>query len=352
MSRLDCLNGAQHLLVVDALRRCGGVNALAKLCRVHPRTIRDWRREKHRMSFEAFQQVRNKFGVLLPPNARVLPEYWHIPEAARKGGKRRHLLYGAFTLGSRESRRRGGLTTIRRFQKDPSLARGFRLRKAIQQPRKSVLLSELIGIVLGDGCLSNPFQVGISFNSESDAEYGLYLQKLFAKLFGITATIQLCPGTKGGCVVASSRALVEYLQKLGLSNGNKVALQVGVPDWIWARADYQRACLRGLMDTDGSIYGYTHRVYGHTYRHHALCFTNRSRPLLTAVTRFLAWQGFQPRVRPFQVYLNRRQEIIRYFRIVGSSNSKHLLRFKYALREMKKIGEVRELVDSAGLENR
>ena len=327
MPRLDCLDGTQQFLIEAALSR-SRANRLAEVCGVHPRTLKDWWREKHRMPYDCLQRISKETGLIPPRQLRLVPDFWHIPAAARLGGKRRAQLYGP--PGTLESRRKGGRISGERFRTNPSLAKalGFKLRKAITYPHKSALLAEFIGIMLGDGCLSSRFQVGISFNSETDRAYGGYLQRLFQRLFGVSATIQRRRETHGWTVVASSRALVEHLQVLGLVQGNKVVHQVDVPQWIWTRRRYQQACLRGLMDTDGSIYRYTHRVYGHQYVHAGLCFTNHSRPLLLSVERSLKNCGFRPRAGGYHVYLNRREEIRGYFRLVGSRNLKHVKRFR------------------------
>ena len=206
--------------------------------------------------------------------------------------------------------------------------------------------------MLGDGCLSSHFQVGISFNSATDRAYGTYLQRLFHRLFRISATIQRRPKTNGWTVVASSRALVEYLQTLGLIPGNKVANQVDVPTWIWTRRSYQQACLRGLVDTDGSIYRYTHRVYGHRYDHVGLCFTNHSRPLLLSVERLLKNCGFRPRAGGYHISLHRQEEIRRYFRLIGSRNLKHVERFRKYSEGAENSRRGAGVVDPAGPENR
>ena len=329
MSRIDCLNGTQRAILEEALSYHYSVAELANICHVHPRTMRDWRHEKHRMTYESLKRVCEHVGVPLPTNLRILPEFWHIREAGRLGGQRHFQLYGA-PPATLESRRKGGLISSQRFRDNPELAKalGFRLRQSIRRPRESAMLAEFVGIMLGDGCLSSRFQVGISFNTKTDEPYGLYLQKLFRVLFNLSATISARPGSCDGRVTASSRALVEFLETKGLIRGDKVRLQVGLPQWIWRKQGYQRACLRGLMDTDGSIYGYTHRVYGHTYRHMALSFTNRSQPLLTAVERVLKYFGFHPRMRRYQVSLYRGEEVVQYFHLVGSHNRKHCERFR------------------------
>ena len=344
MSRIDCLDGTQRLLIEKALQHCSGIEQLAHICDVHPRTVRDWRREKHRMSYEALQRVSRHLGLPIPVTLRVLPEFWHIRKAGSLGGQRRFQLYGG-VLGSFEGRRKGGLATCAKFKANPALARavGFQQRKVIIQPQRSPLLAEFIGILLGDGCLCSRFQVSIAFNTETDRAYGFYLQSLFRTLFDLSATIQYRPPSRGGNVVASSRTLVEYLQKLGLVNGNKVLHQVDVPEWIWTGSDYQQACLRGLMDTDGSVYSYQHTVYGRPYTHTALCFTNRSYPLLDFVEGTLKVNGYRPTRTGFRVYLYRRIEIGRYFSDIGTHNSKHATRYQvYAEGGGMTLGEVAE----------
>lgn len=46
----------------------------------------------------------------------------------------------------------------------------------------------------------------------------------------------------------------EALIDMGIVPGNKVENNLGVPDWIFEDINYVKGCLRGLVDTDGSIY--------------------------------------------------------------------------------------------------
>lgn len=338
MARIDALDGRQRRLIEETLQHFESLEAMAQHCSVHPRTLRDWRREKHRMSHEALRRVCEKANLPIPESIPVLTEFWHIRRAASLGGKRRSQLYGP--PGTLESRRKGGLISSRRFRENPSLARslGFILRKVIKRPKKSAVLAEFIGIMLGDGCLHNKYQVSISFNSGTDRQYGVYLQQLFKVLFGVSATLTHREGTCEGCVTASSRALVEYLEQLGLVRGKKVRNQVDVPSWMWSKPIYQRACLRGLMDTDGSVYRYLHWVHGGRYQHFSLSFTNRSQPLLRSVERMLRRCGFRPRTRKYQVSLYRQSEILGYFQLIGSKNQKHLNRIKNFLAYLMRRG--------------
>ena len=329
MPRLDCLDGTQRVLIENALSHFSNVEEAAKVLSVHPRTIRDWRREKYRMQYKSLQRLYDKAELPIPTSLKLLPDFWHVKQAAQLGGQRRFQLHGPF--GTLESRRQGGKVSAEKFQNEPLSARlgGFQVAKPIRHPRPSALLAELVGILLGDGCLGNKYQVSVSFNSETDKNHAHYIGYLFKTLFGLQASIWYRKEERAGVVTASSRLLHEYLiEKVGLQEGNKVAVQVDLPNWIWQRRAYQDACLRGLVDTDGSVYAYKHWINGNCYWHKAICFTNHSRPLLCSVERILRNHGFHPSISRYNIYLHRAAEIRDYFKSVGSSNPKHLRKYR------------------------
>jgi intein/homing endonuclease len=59
---------------------------------------------------------------------------------------------------------------------------------------------------------------------------------------------------KGIYLTIYSKKLVYELISLGLIPGNKVENQIKVPKWIKECKSYMIACLKGLFDTDGSIF--------------------------------------------------------------------------------------------------
>ena len=106
MSRVVLAKGEQG----DFLRRVrialGGWDRLAQMSGVRSRTIRDWARERWRMSFEAALQLQRHSGVQLPRGIRVLPEFWSTSEAATVRNLKWNAVYG--NPGTPEGRRKGG----------------------------------------------------------------------------------------------------------------------------------------------------------------------------------------------------------------------------------------------------
>ncbi len=115
---------------------------------------------------------------------------------------------------------------------------------------------------------------------------------------------------------------------IGLKSGNKTTRQVDVPSWVAKNADFSRACIRGLVDTDGCVYVDRHKVKGKTYESYGIAFTNASLPLLDFVENKLKEFGYSPTRFGRHIRLRRRPEIFRYIKEIGFSNPKHSRKIK------------------------
>ncbi len=247
---------------------------------------------------------------------------------ARLGGLRRIELYG--NPGTAEGRSKGGKKTVSLFRKSPLLAkkRGFIIRKEIKYPEKSLALAEFIGIMLGDGGLPGNHQIKVSFNVKTDSEYASYICKLIRKLFLINYHIHRRRKSNGADIVVSSSNLVDFLVRQGLRTGHKVKNQICVPAWINEKLEYQKVCLRGLMDTDGGLYLHTYKSNGKTYTYLKLGFTNCSKPLLHFVFDVLKKLNYKPCLSSNNLSICSESEVKKYFAEIGTTNPKHLNKFK------------------------
>lgn len=306
------------------------------------------------MRYESLQRLFDRAHLTIGRDIRQIPEFSHVRAAAHLGALRRNRMHG--NPGTPVGRRLGGLMSVAKRraaeQRGVPPPDGFVLAKSIKYPQRSPVLAEFIGMMLGDGCLNSAFQAALYFNTETDRLYADFMEGLADTLFGVMPRRQIA-SAQGGELLFSSKRLVDYLIQLGFIRGDKVRKQAGVPAWITENPEYCRSCLRGLMDTDGSVYSYQHIVYGRSYTHAALCFTNRSYPLLEFVEATLKVNGYHPTRTGFRVYLHRRVELERYFSDVGTHNPKHAQRYQtYAEGCSTTVGEVSELVERAALEKR
>lgn len=237
----------------------------------------------------------------------------------RKGGIARTALYG--NLGTPEGRRKGGLNSIRTHRKNRT---GFKVLKPIAIPRQSVRLAELIGILMGDGHVGL-YQTSVVTNSDTDFQHALFVKTLIEQLFGVQARLTNRRDTKACAVIVSSKSICRFLAAQGIPQGNKITMGMRIPDWIRNKLPYRQALLRGLFDTDGCVYIDTHHSHGKVYENLGMAFANQSVPLLSFFKETLEKIGLHPTQKTrFRVFLRRKEDIRRYFDLIGSSNKKHL----------------------------
>jgi hypothetical protein len=333
MGRISFPKGSQSKWVESILKNNkANISEIAKICLVSERTVRDWRREKFKISESAFNRLMRVFDLSAPKKIKILPSYWYAIKGARNGALRRQELYGP--LGTPEGRRKGGIISQRLRKLYPEKYSKCILRKKFDFPKRSENLSEMVGIILGDGGITD-YQLKISLNRETEPDYVNFVATMFKDLFGE----DLCKYYYGGrsqkvCTLcANGVSLVEFLGKLGLGKGSKVFRQADVPEWVKRDRRYSIACLRGLFDTDGGVFSHKHCVNGFPCLNYGLAFGNHSKPILKFFYNVLSKEGFSPKLKETGVFLYRQDETSRYFDIIGSHNGHHIRNLKRIIGE-------------------
>lgn len=129
-------------------------------------------------------------------------------------------------------------------------------------------------------------------------------------------------------IVISRIELVGFLQEIGLPQGNKIQARIDIPVWIKENPEYLIACVRGLVDTDGSVFNHSYLSKGKRYTYKKLDFTSASDLLRNSVYEFFQSLGMHPRFSSQRgVRLESKADISKYFAIVSSHNPKHLNRY-------------------------
>jgi len=106
--------------------------------------------------------------------------------------------------------------------------------------------------MLGDGnILGN--RVRIAFDKRN-TNYIIYVSRLITAIFGIKSKKEILERTNQAYLYFTNLFAVEKLIHLGLIAGNKIENSLGIPRWIKENKAYSKACIRGLIDTDGCIY--------------------------------------------------------------------------------------------------
>jgi LAGLIDADG-like domain len=317
--------GTENKFLTEAIAQANGVDALARALNVSPRTVHDWRREKFLIPYWALMYIVNAYAIPLPHIVKHEKQFWYVTKGAREGGLRSYEKQGG-KIGNpaiREQKWREWWKAKGQFEDNP-LFRPLPFHK----PRKSSALAEFMGIALGDGGMTNS-QLTISLNHITDLAYSHFVAKLIKKLFHVTPAIYHIPKKSVNNIVISRSELMKHLHTLGLPFGNKVKQNFDIPDWIKRNDTYMLACIRGLVDTDGSVFTHHYRVNGKKYFYKKLSFCSSSPPLLHTVKIFLERRGFHVRIAEgVDIRIESRSGMEHYMKLIGSSNPKHLKRYK------------------------
>lgn len=320
-------NGEQQKFIEEILSKIS-VALAAEICGLSKRTIRDWRRGKFLMKKDAMIKLCKAADILQPENLEEKDDFWYAIKGAKIGG----------IMGSAACIKKygcvGGPNRKKAWntwwnKKGKFLNNKLFRRKPINKPIKSKKLAEFIGIMLGDGGFaSKNRQICITLNNRDDIEYIKFVSNLIDELFHRKPSVIKCKDAMASMIMVSSTDLVDYLKKLGLRPGNKIKLQVDIPEWIKNSKSYSVSCVRGLIDTDGCVFNHRYKVNNKFYNYTKLSFTSYSQPMRKSVYKILKSIGLKPRLSSYRdVRIDSQKDMENYFKLIGSSNLKHLNKY-------------------------
>ncbi len=195
-------------------------------------------------------------------------------------------------------------------------------------------LAELVGIILGDGSLyvnvkHQIYQFAMMGHIKNDREYyESFLLPLLEKHFGKNFKVNLITKTNGIRIRSQERSTVKKISELGIPIGNKVKNNVKIPEWIFANKKLIKACIRGLVDTDGFVTPITGRNYSYIWFSSKVTGIQKS---FSRSMKLLELKTSKWRIRNdtgAQIYLGSKQMIEKYYREINFNNPYHRNKFK------------------------
>jgi len=239
----------------------------------------------------------------------MVPDNWGRVKGGKKGIEAMFTKHGEKL---KEWRAKGGKAAQKHLLSDLT-------KKDVLLPSLNEKLSELIGIYLGDGTLTKYF-LKISLDPRYDLSYVSYVKALIEDLFGVLPAIREEKDRNLIYVQLFSKTACEYLHnEWNLPYGDKVRGKAAIPNAIMKNRNVAIACLRGLMDTDGSVSKDGNSISVRFYSHNKILMDQ-----VESVGRSLGIFTFR---NPLETGTKSWDKVVDYFRIVGSSNLGHIVRF-------------------------
>jgi hypothetical protein len=191
-------------------------------------------------------------------------------------------------------------------------------------------LAEIIGITIGDGSIytipnKSIFQVFIGGNIKNEKQYLLgYIKPLFEKVFKLKMNTKI--NGNEFFVWKQSKDLVYTLNYYGLPSGNKKKNNISIPNWIMNDTNFLKACIRGIVDTDGCLY-----PKNKTNRYPTIWISSAIPNLRKSIT--LAFNELGINLSRWKesrndAYIDRKVDVIKYYNEIKFNNTKHLIRWR------------------------
>lgn len=212
------------------------------------------------------------------------------------------------------------------------------------------LMAEVVGLAFGDGSLTKVGKSSLRFQLRGDVNsdrehYEQFIIPLFTKHITFplirrkVSTVTSKPPYPSFGIAIQSSVVGNALHELGIPIGRKQELPV--PKWIKENKEFSKAFLRGLLDTDGSVFckkNYTTP----TNKYHRLIAVKigiTSKQLAEDISEMISSLGIRNDVRItkskqanrkpcYHVKVSGNIHTIKWFKLIGSNNPKHLSKYQ------------------------
>jgi intein/homing endonuclease len=207
--------------------------------------------------------------------------------------------------------------------------------------------AEIVGAFIGDGCLSkwraeNREVRIVLFTGSWENDLPYYEERILPIIRkGTKSSITPYHRKSENAVLVRIRdkGLVEFLLSLGFNFGKK-GERIVIPKVIANDSILAKACVRGIFNTDGSVY----RRYTKIYKKHgmkSLSILNhaviqikmKSRPLIQQIHDLLVSFGYRPNKiasdgnGSWLVRVNRQDDIEKFFKEIATTHPYHAQRY-------------------------
>src|SRR3989344_8759951 len=304
-------------------KKCLGMSwvEISRLLCVSTKSIHDWSKGKFKMPYSAAKLLSARSGVKLPLSTKVISWNEHLRGIAHLGGL--SVINKYKQIGSDEFYRK------KRWKE--WWEREGKFNNKLQSKRIHVILpvldeklAEFVGIMMGDGGVA-PYHISITLNSETDARYKNYVVGLIVKLFKLEPKVYKRKDCKAVAIIVQRKEIVDFCFSIGLPKGNKLRQGLEIPRWIQENRNNITAFIRGLFDTDGSVFKHSYVAKGKRYSYVNVSLSNRFLPLLKMVQETLINCGISVRISKDQseIRIEGQDSVDRYVNFVGTHNHKH-----------------------------
>lgn len=204
-------------------------------------------------------------------------------------------------------------------------------------------LAELYGAMIGDGCLSkyysnyrkrNEVCFMITGHTHDEPYHRNVLQPILIKNFGIRGYIWLRKKYNAVLFSTSNKEVFNFFKKLGFPIGLK-GDKLKIPKSFLLNNKLSIAWVRGIFDTDGTVYNRYSKKYKNNYQKYTyknIQFHMKSKKVIYQIKKILEKNSIKTgkifdKKGYFGLRIYEQSAVKRFFNIIKPSNNYHKERF-------------------------
>lgn len=303
--------------------KCKNYNELAKFLNVPVKTFENWLYEEQSLPKNIFDKIVKNYPTLKSFRKFIFEKRYRFWGQIKGGKKTFKILIKKYGKGELQKRRsRGGKKAIKKL-----------IKKYDITIEKDEHFWEFLGILYGDGCLSK-FRSGgrifrvivISGHKHNDRYYfENRVIKLVERILRRKPKIKEDRKFNGIHIYFQSKKLFDYLVKNFNFPVGKKKLLIIPKELINSNQRDINAFIRGLFDTDGSLY--FEKNYSTSYHYPTIEIFSKSNRLLNGIKLLLENSGFSVIRGSRRIRLRGNTNLEKWMKEIGSSNMKHISKY-------------------------
>lgn len=204
----------------------------------------------------------------------------------------------------------------------------YDLERKVKLPIKCPELAEFMGILFGDGYALNKgriHRIEITLNSSEDIHYKEYVCNLIKKLFNLNPKVRIRKQYHRIDIIINSMGMANFVNDLGIPTGRKKN-RLKLPKWVSRNSLFLRYFLRGLVDTDGSLF-FTKRGTYKLNKYPVIEMKLHDRNFISELANALKKLGFACVRTKFKVQLNGIKNLEKWVEEIGFKNMNLISRY-------------------------
>lgn len=203
----------------------------------------------------------------------------------------------------------------------------------LKEMKREEELAELVGIILGDGSLyfnkkKGIYQFVITGHIKNDREYlERFVLPLLERNFGKKFELVYNKRRNVIRIRTQKSKIVKKISSLGIPFGNKLKNNIEIPNWVFSRKNLIKACIRGLIDTDGSVSPITGRNYSYIWFVSQIPALRMSFSEAMKVLDIKTSKWNERTEHGSQIFIGSKADLQKYFKEINFNNPYHKERF-------------------------